>query len=554
LDKSCDIVNTRVFSSRRQLRRYKIRQRKRQKRRKNRRVKRDQRSLLAVSEPKFWPKWCHKVAFFRVFRKDLTLCLYSKRFSEDPILAFSNPRLGTTIYGYADKKYYSELGTSRALRYVTGYVLGHSFSGVQGYVWNHRFYGSIYVRKSVLFVEPIVSNNQIRFPYYVPSARRTVRKKGSLNAYVYKIYSRKMKRRKKNKKSFNVEPRTSPNHLFSGDKFFFTSRWKHTATYSNHHHPRPPPPRTKETSCKTCSLILVADYEFFRDVGEGSIKKTVHTMLYHVRQANLLMRATDFNSDGRSDCLGIHVKDIRLITDPRVSVDILGKSPSSQFSSYWTWGIPSSNIETTPEEYIRTFSRSYLDRHCLGILFSNKSFPKRVLGLAWRGDPSKHSGICQKRQSGSGANLNSLFITLRTSNMERIPLQMGILNLLHEILHAFGASHDPKDNLKNSPEGRYLMSRYSNSGTKENHSRLSQWSKESIQEILQDFRMSYCLHDMKSAFCGDGIVQPGEDCDCGLTEDCLAKKSCCVQPGGGPKNQQECSYNSIRQIMKQCTA
>ena len=91
-------------------------------------------------------------------------------------------------------------GTSRALRYVTGYVLGHSFSGVQGYVWNHRFYGSIYVRNSVLFVEPIVSNNQIRFPYYVPSARRTVRKKGSLNAYVYKIYSRKMKRRKKNKK------------------------------------------------------------------------------------------------------------------------------------------------------------------------------------------------------------------------------------------------------------------------------------------------------------------------------------------------------------------
>ena len=80
-------------------------------------------------------------------------------------------------------------------------------------------------------------------------------------------------------------------------------------------------------------------------------------MLYHVRQANLLMRATDFNSDGRSDCLGIHVKDIRLITDPRVSVDVLGKSPTSQFSSYWTWGIPSSNIETTPEEYIRTFSR-----------------------------------------------------------------------------------------------------------------------------------------------------------------------------------------------------
>ena len=102
------------------------------------------------------------------------------------------------------------------------------------------------------------------------------------------------------------------------------------------------------------------------------------------------------------------------------------------------------------------FSRTFLDRHCLGILFSNKVFPKRVLGLAWRGDPSKNSGICQKRQPGIGVNLNSLFITLRTETMERIPLQMGILNLLHEILHAFGASHDPKGEYRfnqNKPSG-----------------------------------------------------------------------------------------------------
>ena len=80
------------------------------------------------------------------------------------------------------------------MKYVGGYVLGHSFSGVQGYVWNHRFYGTIFVRSNVLFVEPIVSNNQIRFPYYVTSSHRTVKKKGSLNAYVYKIYSRNMRK------------------------------------------------------------------------------------------------------------------------------------------------------------------------------------------------------------------------------------------------------------------------------------------------------------------------------------------------------------------------
>ena len=87
-------------------------------------------------------------------------------------------------------------GRSSDLKYVTGYVLGRSFSGVQGYVRNHRFYGTIFVRNSVLFVEPIVSNNQIRFPYYVTSSRRMVKKKGSLNAYVYKIYSRNLRRKK----------------------------------------------------------------------------------------------------------------------------------------------------------------------------------------------------------------------------------------------------------------------------------------------------------------------------------------------------------------------
>jgi hypothetical protein len=54
------------------------------------------------------------------------------------------------------------------------------------------------------------------------------------------------------------------------------------------------------------------------------------------------------------------------------------------------------------------------------------------------------------------------------------------------------------------------MSRYSNSGIRENHSKLSHWSKKSIKEILQDPRMSYCLHKLNSPFCGDGIVQEGE--------------------------------------------
>ena len=37
------------------------------------------------------------------------------------------------------------------------------------------------------------------------------------------------------------------------------------------------------------------------------------------------MRTEDLNNDGESDCVGLHVQDLRIITDPRISVESLGK-------------------------------------------------------------------------------------------------------------------------------------------------------------------------------------------------------------------------------------
>ena len=88
-------------------------------------------------------------------------------------------------------------------------------------------------------------------------------------------------------------------------------------------------------------------------------------------------------------------------------------------------------------------SSSHLDSHCLGILFSNKAFPSRVLGLAWKGDPKKQSGICQKRRKdvhlknykdSTDLNLNSLFITLRTKSIQRIPLRSFSLSFKNGLI------------------------------------------------------------------------------------------------------------------------
>ena len=77
------------------------------------RVKRD-RTLLAVQgEPKnnrLWPKWCKKLAYFRVFQYDYTLCLYINDFKNDPILAYSDPHIGVTSYGYGSSKSFDKIG------------------------------------------------------------------------------------------------------------------------------------------------------------------------------------------------------------------------------------------------------------------------------------------------------------------------------------------------------------------------------------------------------------------------------------------------------------
>ena len=94
----------------------------------------------------------------------------------------------------------------------------------------------------------------------------------------------------------------------------------------------------------------------------------------------------------------------------------------------------------SPHKYLNTFSRYQLDGYCLAILFSNKVFAGKVLGLSWRGNNETRAGICQSRtnvasegQDPEMLNLNSLFITMRTRHIKRIPLQMGVLNLAHEV-------------------------------------------------------------------------------------------------------------------------
>ena len=78
--------------------------------------------------------------------------------------------------------------------------------------------------------------------------------------------------------------------------------------------------------------------------------------------------------------------------------------------------------------------------------------------------------------------------------------------------------------------GRFLMSNFSNDGHKLNHQILSPCTKRSVRANLAAAHRISCLKKSDATFCGDGIVEENEDCDCGTVLQCIASRSCCGSP------------------------
>ncbi|KAL0129837.1 hypothetical protein PUN28_001827 [Cardiocondyla obscurior] len=94
----------------------------------------------------------------------------------------------------------------------------------------------------------------------------------------------------------------------------------------------------------------------------------------------------------------------------------------------------------------------------------------------------------------------------------------------HEMGHNFGMEHDGPD--CGCPEEKCIMA--SSSGS----SGPTHWSTCSLEHLALAFEhgMDYCLRNkpqklFDSPICGNGFVEPGEQCDCGLKENC--DNPCC---------------------------
>ncbi|XP_049879926.1 disintegrin and metalloproteinase domain-containing protein 10-like isoform X2 [Pectinophora gossypiella] len=270
---------------------------------------------------------------------------------------------------------------------------------------------------------------------------------------------------------------------------------------------------------RVCDLLLLADKEFFENDANSSLNHVVRRMVHAVAQADIIFRNTDFNEDGVPDNIGFSVKYILVLTSNETNERVFGDLLAAK------------NIDG--RQYLMRFARlRRLSEVCLGVAFSGHAFHNRTLGLSFTslggGMGGAAGGLCDRRAYGRSFNTLAL-AHATTDDQDRVPERIAALTLAHEMGHSFGAHHD--DNFPN-PECRgYLMGSQSSTAETSRHFEFSICSKRLIAATLNS--MSYCLTEEDRPYCGNGIVEEGEACDCGMPSSCSLRDPCCTPRAGG---------------------
>lgn len=290
-----------------------------------------------------------------------------------------------------------------------------------------------------------------------------------------------------------------------------------------------------------CNLYLVADHFFYLHMNK-ELKATISFMVTAIDRINKMFLDTPFGEPESPDFmtgLGFVIHEINV-----------HESESKVDRHY-----------NAPRKYIRVrdlleaFSNNInLMHYCLGHLFTYRRFDGGVLGLAYVAHTKKYvpGGICSTgiERNGQKYYYNTGLTSFMNTLEQPINTRISDLVTAHELAHNWGAEHDP-ETIECSPSsstgGSYIMHTYSVSGYDDYNRKFSPCSRRAMHNVLLNraatcflskflYRIDIIIHssiftEPSKSYCGNGVVEEGEECDAGRfgedePDDCCNQTTC----------------------------
>lgn len=293
--------------------------------------------------------------------------------------------------------------------------------------------------------------------------------------------------------------------------------------------------KPKEENRNTCSLFIQTDPLLWRHIAsqlnsdaEKTREEILSLIAHHVTAVNYIYRDTKFDGRFEHRDIKFEVQRIKIDDDAPCMPDYHGeRNPFCM-----------ENIDVS--NFLNLHSLGNHEDFCLAYVFTYRDFTGGTLGLAWVASAQGASGgICERYKTytetigglyqSTRRSLNTGIITFVNYN-SRVPPKVSQLTLAHEIGHNFGSPHDyPVECRPGGSRGNYIMFASATSGDRPNNSKFSPCSVKNISIVLDAIVLEKkwnCFKASAGAFCGNKIVEDGEECDCGY-DDAECADHCC---------------------------